>query len=76
MIENKNFTNANIKFLREKKMISQERLSKDLKINQSTLAKWENNTRKITLDWAIRLADYFNIPVGDFISKNLRSEKD
>ncbi len=76
MIENKNFTNANIKFLREKKMISQERLSKDLKINQSTLAKWENNTRKITLDWAIRLADYFNIPVGDFISKDLRSEKD
>lgn len=76
MIENKNFTNVNIKFLREKKKISQERLSEDLKINQSTLAKWENNTRKITLDWAIRLADYFSIPVGDFISKNLRDEKD
>lgn len=76
MIENKNFTNANIKFLREKKTISQEKLAKDLQINQSTLAKWENNTRKITLDWAIKLADYFNIPVGDFISEDLRRKKD
>ena len=48
MIENNNFTNSNVKYLREKKKISQEKMSKELKINQATLAKWESNTRKIT----------------------------
>ena len=43
-----NFTNINVKFLREQKNISQAKLSEDLNIDQSTLAKWENNTRQIT----------------------------
>lgn len=67
-----NYTNANVKFLREQKNIPQSKLAEDLKIDQSTLAKWENNTRQITLEWAIKLAEYFNIFVGDFISKDLR----
>lgn len=67
-----NYTNANVKFLREQKDIPQSKLAEDLKIDQSTLAKWENNTRQITLEWAIKLAEYFNIFVGDFISKDLR----
>ncbi len=76
MIENNNFTNSNVKYLREKKKISQEKMSKELKINQATLAKWESNTRKITLEWAIKLSNYFNIPIGDFISKDLKKEND
>lgn len=67
-----NFTNINVKFLREQKNISQAKLSEDLNIDQSTLAKWENNTRQITLEWAIKLAEYFNVFVGEFISKDLR----
>ena len=50
--------------------IQQSKLAKDLGIDQSTLAKWENNTRQITLDWAIKLANYFDISIGDFISVN------
>ena len=76
MIENNNFTNSNVKYLREKKKISQEKMSKELKINQATLAKWESNKRKITLEWAIKLSNYFNIPIGDFISKDLKKEND
>lgn len=71
MINNQNYTNINVKYLREKKGISQTKLSKDLNIDPSTLAKWENGSRQITLEWAINLANYFNINVGDFISKNL-----
>lgn len=70
-MKNNNFTNRNVKYLRESKNISQAKMSKDLKIDQSTLAKWENGTRQITLDWAIRISDYFNIYIGDFISKDL-----
>ena len=67
-----NFTNINVKFLREQKNIPQAKLAEDLNIDQSTLAKWENNTRQITLEWAIKLAEYFNVFVGDFISRDLR----
>lgn len=70
---NQNFTNSNVKYLREKNKILQEKMAKDLNINQSTLAKWENNTRKITLEWALRLSNYFSIEVGDFISKDLKN---
>lgn len=70
MQNNKNYTNINVKYLREKKGISQTKLAKDLNIDTSTLAKWENNTRQITLEWAIKLANYFDMNVGDFISVN------
>lgn len=70
MKDNKNYTNINVKYLREKKGISQTKLAKDLNIDTSTLAKWENNTRQITLEWAIKLANYFDMDVGNFISVN------
>jgi transcriptional regulator with XRE-family HTH domain len=70
MKDNKNYTNINVKYLREKKGISQTKLAKELNIDTSTLAKWENNTRQITLEWAIKLANYFDMNVGDFISVN------
>ncbi len=70
MIDNKNFTNNNVKYLREKNNIPQSKMSKDLNIDQSTLAKWENGSRQITLDWAIKIANYFDISVGDFISND------
>lgn len=73
MLDQKNYTNQNVKYLRELKRISQEKLSNDLNINQSTLAKWENNTRKITLEWAIKLSNYFDTDVGQFISVDLKS---
>lgn len=70
MKDNKNYTNINVKYLREKKGISQTKLAKDLNVDTSTLAKWENNTRQITLEWAIKLANYFDMDVGNFISVN------
>lgn len=69
----KNYTNKNVKFLRESRSLSQEKMANDLKINQATIAKWEKSTRKITLEWAIKLSDYFDINVGDFISKDFKS---
>ena len=70
MNKNSNYTNSNVKFLREFNNVSQSKMSKDLNIDQSTLAKWENGTRQITLEWAIKIADYFDISIGDFISKD------
>ena len=74
MITNLNFTNSNVKFLREQKNISQEKMSNELEINQATIAKWESGTRKITLEWAIKLSNYFDIYIGDFIAKDLKKD--
>ncbi len=68
-----NYTNSNIKYLREKKGIPQGELAEELNIDQSTLAKWESNTRQITLEWSIKIADYFGVDVGNFISTDLRN---
>lgn len=70
MVNNNNYTNSNVKYLRELNNISQSKMAKDLNIDQSTLAKWENNSRQITLEWAINIANYFDINVGDFIAKD------
>lgn len=70
-MENMNHTNSNVKYLRELNTIPQSKLAADLKIDQSTLAKWENGTRQITLEWAIKLSNYFNIDVGTFIAEDL-----
>lgn len=75
MLNQQNLTNKNIKFLREKNKLSQEDLAKKLQINQSTLAKWEKETREVTLKQAIKIANYFEIPIGDFISKDLKSQE-
>lgn len=66
-----NYTNKNIKYLREKNNLSQLELSNKLNIDQSTLAKWENNSRQITLEWAIKISKHFHIDVGSFIQFDL-----
>ena len=71
-----NYTNVNVKYLRERKGLSQGELAEALKIDQSTLAKWEANTRKITLEWSMKIADYFNIFIGDFISTDLKNSEE
>ena len=73
MVKNNNYTNINVRFLRELNNISQAKMSKDLDIDQSTLAKWENGTRQITLEWALKLSDYFNVDVGTFIADDLKN---
>lgn len=72
MVEYNNYTNSNLKYLREKNKLTQQRMANDLKIDQSTLAKWEMNSRDITLKWAIEIAKYFKISIADFICVDLK----
>ena len=71
-----NYTNANVKYLRERRGLSQGELAEALNIDQSTLAKWEANTRKITLEWSMKIAEYFSVFIGDFISTDLKNNEE
>lgn len=65
------FFNKNLKFIRQQKGISQQELADKLKIDRSTVSRWENDEMDITVGNAIQIADFFNIPMEDFTGKDL-----
>ncbi len=56
-----------IKYLREKQGLTQTELSKILNISQSTLAKYENESRKPDISMVDKLAKHFNVSVNYII---------
>lgn len=65
------FFNKNLKFVRQQKGISQQELADKLKLDRSTISRWENDEMDITVGNAILISDYFNIPLEEFTSKDL-----
>lgn len=63
--------NKNLKFIRQQKGLSQQELADKLKFDRSTISRWENDEIDITVGNAILIADFFNIPIEDFTSKDL-----
>lgn len=53
------YTNKNLKHLRIVNGLTVTKLAKNLKIDPSTITKWENNTRNITLEQATKISDFF-----------------
>ena len=70
------FFNKNLKFIRQQKGISQQELADKLKIDRSTISRWENDEMDITVGNAIQIADFFNIPMEDLTGKDLSTEND
>ena len=65
------FFNKNLKYIRQKKGISQQEMADKLKLDRSTISRWENNDMDATVENAIQVADMFNIPIADFVGKDL-----
>lgn len=67
-----NYFSKNLKYLRENKGYSLSRLAKDLKINQSTLSRWEAENNGATLDSAVDVARYFDVSLAELIGTDLK----
>lgn len=65
------FFNKNLKFIRQQRGISQQELADKLKLDRSTISRWENDEMDITVGNAIQISDYFNIPIEDFTGRDL-----
>ena len=63
--------NKNLKYLRQQKGISQQELADRLKLDRSTISRWESDEMDITVGNAIQIADFFNIPIERFTSCDL-----
>ena len=68
------FFNKNLKYIRQLKGMSQQELADKLKIDRSTISRWENNDMDATVDNAIQVADIFNISIADLTGKDLTQD--
>lgn len=66
------FFSTNLKYLREKKGLSQSKLAEKIGVNQTTIARWEDDNRIPTIDNAVDVANALNISLPDLIGKDLR----
>ena len=67
-----NYFSKNLKYLREKRNLSQNKLADMIGVNQTTVARWEDDNRTPNLDNAIDVSKILNIPLPDLIGKDLR----
>lgn len=52
-----------LKEIRLEKGISQDKLSKDLRLSKGIISMWENGLREPTMSSLIILADYFGVSI-------------
>lgn len=69
-----NFFSKNLKYLRTKKGMTKNELANKLKVNQSTISRWENGDMGVTVDNAYDVADFFNISMSDLTGKDMSLE--
>ena len=58
-----------LKFLREKKGISQLKLALDLDINQNSISRYENGQRQADYQTLIKFADYFDVSIDYLLER-------
>lgn len=67
-----NYFMKNIKYVREKRGLSQSKLAEMIDVNQTTIARWEDENRIPTIDKAIQVSNILNIPLDILVGKNLQ----
>ena len=72
----KNYFSKNLKFLREQKRLSQNKLGELANVNQTTIARWENEEMAPSIDNVIELSKIFNIDLADLLGRDLQLNED
>ena len=72
----KNYFSKNLKFLREQKRLSQNTLGELANVNQTTIARWENEEMAPSIDNLIELSKIFNIDLADLLGRDLQLNED
>ena len=62
-----------LKFLREDKGLKQEDLARIMRVDRSTVGKWESDSSKPDFDKVLKLAEYFSVTT-DFLLNNLKAD--
>lgn len=65
------YFSRNLKYLREKKKLSQNKLAELAGVNQTTIARWETEEVSPSLDNIYDLAETLNVSIADLTGKDL-----
>lgn len=65
----------NLKFLREKNKLSQNKLAELANVNQTTIARWESGEISPSLDNILDVADALNISVANLTGIDLEKKE-
>lgn len=63
-----------LKYLREKRGISQLKLAMDLDMNQNSISRYETGAREADYSSLIKFADYFNVSI-DYLLERTNNPK-
>lgn len=69
------YFSKNLKYLRTKKGLTRQEVAENIKVNQSSISRWETEEMGITVENAYDLANYFGVSIADLIGKDLSSEQ-
>lgn len=67
-----NYFASNLKYLREKKGLSQNKLAEKVGVNQTTIARWETEEIKPSIDNVEQIANALNVSLPDLLITNLK----
>lgn len=67
-----NFFSTNLKFIREQKGLSQNKLANMVGVNQTTIARWETQEIVPSIDNVEDVANVLNISLPDILTIDLR----
>ena len=67
-----NYFSTNLKFLREQKGYSQNKLANIVGVNQTTIARWETEEMAPSIDNVEEISKVLNIDLPDLLGKDLR----
>ena len=70
-----NYFSKNLEFLRKERKLSRNELADKLKVNQSTISRWENGDMGVTVDNAYDIASFFGISIADLTGIDLTQEQ-
>ncbi|HAV90220.1 MAG TPA: hypothetical protein DCW44_02965 [Eubacterium sp.] len=65
------YFNKNLKHLRQLKKISQKELADKLKIDRSTISRWENGDMDATLNYALQISELLDVDLESLLAKDL-----
>lgn len=58
-----------LKYLREKRKISQLKLAMDLSMNQNSISRYETGVREADYNTLIKFADYFDVSIDYLLER-------
>ncbi len=64
-----NYLSKNLKYLREKRNLDQQKVAEDLKVPQPTLSCWENGLRTPKIEQILDIVNYYGVEM-DIVSRD------